>query len=160
MSDFVGIDVQGIEDVKKLMKNLPPAVQDQVVDDVSEYMLKVMRLNPPEKRVKRKTAYGVTFFTERQRRFFFAALRDGRINVPYNRTQGQSRGWKIIGKGKDALVVNETPGVLFTRDNDRQARLNKLVGWKTVAEEISTRAERIMEIANAAVKQALRKLRK
>jgi hypothetical protein len=29
---------------------------------------------------------GVTFLTDKQRRFFFAALRDGRIKVPYRRT--------------------------------------------------------------------------
>jgi hypothetical protein len=157
MSDFVGIDVQGIDQVDKLLKSIPPDAQDAVVDDVSQYMVRSLRLNPPEKRVKRKAAYGETFFTDKQRRFFFAALADGRINVPYDRTQQQSNGWEIIGKGKNAIVANQVPSVIFTRDNERQSRLSKLIGWKTVGDEIKDRMDKILYTANEAVKRVLKK---
>jgi hypothetical protein len=158
MSDFVGVDVSGIPEVQKMLASLPPAVQDAVVEDTADYLLNVLRTNPPEKRVTRKEAYGVTFFSDKQRRFFFAALADGRINVPYQRTQGQSKGWRKIGNGKNAMVVNETPGVIFTRDDERQSRLSKLIGWKTVSEEIRDRADRIKQIIEGAAKRAIKKV--
>ena len=159
MSDqFVAIDVQGLDELGAKFDQLPPAVQDQVTEDVSDYLVNVLQLNPPQNYVTRFMAYGTTFFTDRQRRWFFWALNNGAITVPYERTQAQSEGWHKIGQGANVMVVNETPGVIFTRGDDTQSRHEYLVGWETTIQVIKRRADRIMEIANGAAKKAIRKL--
>jgi len=77
--DFVGIEVQGLEELRAQLKKLPPAVQDLVTEDVNKYMLDVLRTYPPQKAISRKRAYGVPFFTDKQRRYFFWALGEGAV---------------------------------------------------------------------------------
>lgn len=158
MTDFVGIDVLGIPELVKFLDGLPDAAQDQVATDVSKYLIDVLRINPAQKYVTRKQAYGRTFQTRKQQRWFFWALGTGAIDVPYHRTQQQARGWKTLGEGKNIIIVNEAPGIAFTRGDDTRSRHERLVGWRTTTEVIKERAGRIMEIAEAAVARAIKRL--
>lgn len=161
MSDptlFVGVEVRGIDALQRKLDHLPPVVQDEITDAVSIYLMDVLRTYPPQKSIRRKTAYGVTFFTAKQRRWFFAALRSGELSIPYRRTGETRRGWKQIGKGASSILANETQGAYFSHDNDRQARLNKLVGWSTIAEVVDSRKDRILRVAYGALKRAMKKV--
>jgi hypothetical protein len=157
MSDFIGIDIKGIDELSAKFDKLPPAVQDSVVDDVTEYMLNVLREYPPQKSVSRKQAYGRTFQSRRQQRWFFANLNAGKISVPHKRTQGVRRDWRQIDKGADSIIVNENPGALWTMDNQQQARLNALVGWKKVGDVLRERQREILRKAEGAIKKGMHK---
>jgi hypothetical protein len=171
MPDWVGLDVKGIPELKSIFARVPRELQGQITEDVSTYMVDVLRINPPEKRIKRSEAYPIMitvdygphkgkivqgYFSSAQYYFVNWLARTGKI--PYKRTQEQSRGWKKIGSGAEVIVANETPGVIYTRDNDLQANLNKMVGWQTVQQEISARMEKIGKIAQAAAEKILRRL--
>jgi len=95
--DFIAIDIEGLEPLVKGLDKLPQNIQDAAGDDVAKYLVNVLKKYPPPKRVTRKAAYGTTFFSDNQRKFFFAALRSGAISVPYRRTQAFARGWRQIG---------------------------------------------------------------
>ena len=162
---FIGVDVTGIEEVQKQLKRLGPDIQDAVVMGVSQYLIKQFQIYPPPNhRITRKKAYGKTFFTNRQRRWFFWALHNHLIRVPYRRTQGLRKAWQIIGKGKDAIVVNETQAAVFTMGDTTRARFSKLVGWRTMEEIIDLRMKQISKealvSANQAIKKSLRKSRR
>jgi len=157
MPDFVGIDVKGIPELQRALAKAPGFVQDAVTEDVADYMLNVLREYPPQKRVTRRQAYGRTFQSMRQQRWFFWALKNGVIRVPYQRTQAVRRGWKKVGSGRELIIANEEEGAFWTMDDYGQARLNKLVGWKKVGDIIRERASQIQRKAEAGVKRGLRK---
>lgn len=87
--DFIGIDVQGIEETRAMLRKLPPEVQSAVVADVTKFLLNVFKSYPPQKYVSRAEAYpdaftetgvGPGWFSDKQRRWFFANLGD--MNLP------------------------------------------------------------------------------
>jgi hypothetical protein len=156
-NDFIGVDVRGLDILAKLLRDLPDEVQDTVIDDVSEYLLNVLKINAQQNYVTRKAAYGVSFFTPKQRRWFFAALADGKINVPYHRTQALAAGWKQVGRGRNSILANEAKGADWVV-GENQSRHERMVGWKTVTQTIIDRQEQIQRKADAAAQKAIKKL--
>lgn len=157
MNDFIGIDVQGILGLKDKFAKLPNAVQDAIVDEVSDYLLDVLKLYPPPKYVTRKAAYGRTFFTSKQRKWFFWALDTGRINVPYHRTQGMREAWRKIGEGRNAIIANETQAAIYTMGVESQSRHEQRVGWKTIRDILMERNKQIQRAANIGLKKGIKK---
>lgn len=159
MTDFVGVEIQGLEEFDKKLAQLPEAVQDVVVDDVTKYYLNVFQsAQPTPNYITRKAAYGVSFFTPRQRRWFFSALRDGTIQVPYRRTGGLRRSWKQIGTGARSFIANDSPGAPFVVGDETQSRHERMVGWFRAYELMEQRLPRALQIADAAVKKAIKRL--
>jgi hypothetical protein len=161
MSDFVGIDIQGLTELQGKLSRAIPSVQDSIVEQVAGYVVKVMQEQPtPNHSITRAQAYPETgdgFFTDRQRKWFFWALRTGKIHVPYTRTQEMRKAWKVYGKGKNAIVANETQAAVFTMDDERQARFSKLVGWETAGAKLKARSAQIIRQAEIGAKNGLRK---
>lgn len=156
-------DIIGEEELAAKLERLPIEVADLAVGDAQDYLLNVLRSDQPSPNyVTRKAAYGVTFFDkhgdDRQRRWFFAALADGRINVPYRRTQGLSKGWKIIDRGVSGYIVNDSPGAKYVVGDGTQSRHEKMVGWKTISQQVKDRLDKINKIVDAAAKKAIKKL--
>ena len=159
-SDFVGIEIQGLEEIQRAMIKLAPEAIDEGVDEANKYALNVLRTYPPKKYVSRRQAYGVTFFSDRQRRYFFAALGRGEIQVPYRRTQQLSKGWKVVGQGKSSFIANETPyASLVMGGPGEQSRHPAAIGWKSAENVIKERAAQLVEKFNVGVKRAIKRLR-
>jgi hypothetical protein len=152
--DLIGIDFENEEFIQTVLPRLPQKIRDQATDDVAEYLLNVMRAYPPYRKVTRTSVYGQPFQSDRQRRWFFASLDSGELQVPYQRTQGVSRGWEIIGSGESKILVNEAPGAQYAYGGNR---LLAAIGWKRLAVMVSERQAKIKTIIAAAVKKALRK---
>jgi|GEM_PF-2135891 hypothetical protein len=92
-----------------------------------------LKHEPRYKTIKRKRAYGKTFFTDKQRKWFFWALRTGKIKPGRNnRTHEMSNGWEVVKTKSGANIVNRVKHAIWSYDNKRQARLNKLVGWRKI----------------------------
>lgn len=157
-NDFVGVEINGLEELQAKLKKLPPEVADEGANNAYDYLLNVMRKYPPKKKVSRKQAYGVTFFSDKQRRFFFWALKSGAINVPYGRTQALSRGWRKVGEGRSAFLANESPYGVYMYDDVRQSRMSKLIGWKTLGQTLKERTKEIVRRFDAGTKKAIKKL--
>jgi hypothetical protein len=159
MSDFVAIDIKGLPELQAKFDKMLPAVQDAIVDEIAPYLVNVLQNEQPTPNhgITRKQAYGVTFFTKKQRRWFFWALNSGRLQLPYHRTQATRRGWRIIGKGSNAIIANETAGALFTRDDERQSRHEALVGWQKIGAMLKDKSKEIMRRADAGARKGIKK---
>lgn len=157
-NEFIGIDIIGEDVLAEKLKKLPPAVQDAAVDEVSSYLLNILKAYPSKNYITRTTAYGKSFFTDKQRKWFFASLNDGSINIPYRRTQGLARAWEKLGSGAYTILVNEAQGAKYVIGDKTQSRHEMLVGWRTVGQVIKVHTRRIIEKADAGAKKALRKL--
>ena len=154
---LIGFDIEGLDQLQNKLAHLPQDVKDAAANDIAKYLLNVVRGYPPQKSISRKQAYGVTFFSDKQRRFFFAALKSGAINVPYKRTQAFSRSWRIIGQGEQTILVNETDYGGYLMGPGQQSRMSVMIGWKNTEQVLEERADRIDRIADAALKKALNK---
>lgn len=150
------IEVQGLKELQAALKKLPPLAADMGTDKANEYMINVLRSYPPPRRVTYREAYG-GWKSDKQRRYFFWALRNGMIRVPYLRTQTLSGGWAIAGSGARSFIYNETPYVGWVM-GDGQARMMQLIGWKKADDILEERKDRVTEKFNAGVKKAIKQL--
>jgi hypothetical protein len=157
MSDFIVVSADGLKELEAKLKRLPDAVADDGVTAANAYLLNVVKTYPPQNYVTRKAAYGVTFFTARQRRWFFAALRNGEISVPYKRTQGIRNNWRVEGTGRLSFLANDAPGVGWVM-GENQSRHEAKVGWKKVTDIIKERTAAIVKAFDGAVKRAIRRV--
>lgn len=153
---FIAIDPADKALLLKILRTAPKEVRDAAVGAVAEYELNVMREYPPVKHVTRQEAFGRTFQSDKQRRYFFGVLlKNGQ--VPYRRTQTLRTGWRIIGSGQKAIVANETSYGPLVMGQGEQSRMMIIIGWKTPEQRTQERMARIDRIAEAATEKGLRK---
>ena len=146
------------------LKKLDKAVLDAYnagLDESADHLIKVLRKYPPQKSVTRKEAYGQTFFTDRQRRWFFANLKSGELKIPHERSGDLGRGWKkqaSARKGQRAIV--NTVGYADRVMGPGQSRMSKLIGWRKVANVRRSEAKDINNIVESAMDRARKKIDK
>ena len=162
MPDFIDVNISGMDKIVDKLKKLPAAVGDAATEAGSKYLLNVLvnKEIPTYRHVTRAQAYGSTFSSDKQRRFVFAALRDGRIVVPYQR-RGKSGGvqsaWEIHGSGKQVTITNGDPAAKWIY-SEMQANLNRMIGWLRVSQIIDKYTKQIVGAFDRGVKTALKKL--
>lgn len=159
MSDYVSIQVSGdIEKIKKELESLPPALANVGTEAAAKYLLnKLINDVPPQKHITRRQAYGVPFFSEKQRRYFFAVVAK---TLPYQRggkVSGMQTQWEMLGGGWEVKLNNRAPGSLYVFDNQRQARLNALVGWKKVSQYIKEYQPQMLRSFKNAVRNEIKR---
>lgn len=156
MSDFIGISVQGdVEIARKLLRLASPETISRANRKIAEYIRNQAQKYPQQRSITRKQAYGQSFQSDKQRRWFFAALRAGQIRIPYQRTGTLLRGWKIMPFGsQDFLVINETDYAGYVMGTP-QARMMRLIGWKTLEGIVDkTAMDEAIRIMSEEIRQA------
>lgn len=160
MPDFVDVQVSGIESVlEKLLQIESPATQRAVMQDVGHYIQGKLKRYPPYQYVSRKSAYGVTFFTDKQRRWFFAALRSGELQIPYPRTRTLRNQWVVAdAPGGDVVVRNFTPYVKHVQQESTQSRMMQKRGWQTEVQIVRENAAGIAQTANESYNRYIKRI--
>ena len=162
--NFIEISVSNNDTIANMIKRLPKPVADAVSDSIADYMIKVYQHYPPYKHVSRKRAFGRTFQSDKQRRYFFWALQQGIIRIGNNRTQRLSRGWKQQGKGQNSIIINTVPYVPFVQgDEFIQSRMMGIIGWEQFDEAYESRFAKpsigtASKVIYGAVKKAIQKI--
>jgi hypothetical protein len=166
---MINVEVRGLEQLLPNIKSLPPELIEQVMAQVGEYSLEVVRNEqPPYRYVSRADAYpdapaGPGFFSDKQRRWFFAALASGELNIPYNRTGTLAAGWKLEKAGDNFTLVNDVPYAPYVQGFSGQSRHEGMVGWKRINQIIESyltfRNSRFRDAANEGIREALKKVR-
>lgn len=105
---------------------------------------------PAYKYVTRRRAYGVSFFSDAQRRFVMAGLRSGSIKKPgkSHRTRKLQRGWHIVGTGTKVSIRNSEDSAVFVQ-GDKQSRHEALVGWRMYSKVVEDNSAGMIRAANA-----------
>jgi hypothetical protein len=152
---MIGVEVQGIEAVKAaLAKAANAGTMHEVTQSAGEYMRGQMRKYPPYQYISRQRAYGKTFQSDRQRRWFFAALRSGELTLPYQRTNTLKSGWQLTRSGpNDLLLTNDVPYARFVQESP-QARMMTYIGWRSQERVIYEEREQIQRVVNEAWNRA------
>lgn len=156
-------NIRGVEEVKAYLQTVPRgtvrvgtlAIAEYIVGDQSHGL----KHYPPYKHVTRKKAYGKSFVSDKQRRFVMAMITEGRIDpgAPH-RTGKTQRGWKVVSmnNGYKVKVSNKEPGAIWTADDEQQARLNAMVGWRKMAQVIEDNIAGAIRHANAEISKWLK----
>jgi hypothetical protein len=111
---------------------------------------------PPPKSVSRASVYGQPFQSIRQQKWFFAALREGLIDVPYQRTGGLAKRWGIADNGLTQTIGNDAPQAPFVLGTN-QSPFFEAVGWKRVDEIVDAESAGAAQAFYTAFEQSLRR---
>jgi len=142
---MIKLTLKGIEPIRKFIQELPRGIKSRAMKGIAEYILgnesRGLKHYPAYRYVSRKSAYGVTFFSEAQRGFVMAAIRRGDI-VPgvENRSGAIQDGWAYKESDADWRTVkftNSAPGVQYVMGDTTQAAQPAKVGWRRVLEVIT-----------------------
>ena len=160
MSNFVDVEVSGIEAVlAKLVQLDSVDAQRQVTRDVGEFVRGKLQRYPPYKYVSRRTAYGKTFQSDRQRRWFFAALRSGELQIPYVRTRTLRNSWILAdAPGGDMVLRNIVPYAGYVQKESSQSRMMRLRDWTTEERVVQENAAGIGRTADESYNRVLRRI--
>lgn len=102
------IDITGLREALQKVSISWPEVIRRAGQKAGEAVLKIAKVYPGASRKAQP------FRSNKQRRFFFAALRSGQISVPYRRTNGLANAWRVETNATGADVVNAHPHSVWT----------------------------------------------
>jgi len=149
--------IRGVQELQAFLKKLPRGSLRVGLRAFSEYVLgnerHGLRHTEPYKYVTRKSAYGITFFTEKQRRWFWA--NGGPDMIGNNRTGESAKAWTLVEKqgGYQISLYNPTRAAYYTRNDKGQARQPAKVGWRKVSAVVAANQAGALRAAGAAVKK-------
>lgn len=163
----VRFKIRGVEAVQSFLATVPRGVLKVALEAFTAYIVgdsnHGLKHNEPYKYVSRQSAYGVSFFTDKQRRWFFWALNTGQINPGSGERTGKtSDAWsyKASGNGYQYTIVNPTAGGYYTRDDYGQARQPAKVGWRKVSDVLAANYLGAIRAAIFAVQKHLTSIKK
>ena len=153
--------VRGLAEFKAYIDTLARKMRGVATEAITDYLIgngsHGFKHYPPYKLVTRTQAYGQPFVSARQRRYVMARIKEGSIDPGYpHRTGELQQGWHKVGTGVNARAVNEVgyaPYVMGTKD---QARQPGMVGWRKIADIISTNIKGAVRHAEAKIKEIRR----
>jgi hypothetical protein len=148
---------RGLDEFKGYIGGLERGLRGKVTVWISEWLIgngqRGLKHYPPYKYVTRKSAYGRAFKTEKQRRYVMAKIRSGEIAPGYpHRTGNLQRGWTMAGEGTKTTIENATPYAGYVMGNDEQTKMHRKIGWRKVADIISTNIAGAIKHAESMIK--------
>lgn len=168
MAEFIGIEIENLEQVTDYLLKLPTVFIDTAANAVMRYWLGVLRNPrnyPKQKSVTRAEAYpdapaGPGWFSDKQRKYVMAAIRRGDIVTPYSRTNTLAKSWEIEGEGVNSFLVNTADYASYVIDPEGQSRHEAMVGWWTAPGPLEEpqRIRAAEEAVDKAVSRAIKDL--
>lgn len=152
--------ILGLEEWKAFIKEIPQGVRVTFMRAFTTYIIgdknHGLKHEPAYKYVSRKSAYGQTFVSEKQRRWFWA--NGGPDMIGNNRTHEISNAWEM--KVRDSSwthvsVENGADGVGWVMGLG-QARQPAKVGWRDILKVIQDNMTGAMNAAQDAVNDWLK----
>jgi len=132
---YQGRKIRSLAGIKEAIDQLPRRLRGKALEVGAKYLIKRYKLYPRYKEVARKNAYPEVggFFSDKQRRFVMAGIRNGTIQPGSpHRTRALKNDWRIVGRGVALSIVNENPAAVFAYHPLYQARQLEMVGWRNV----------------------------
>jgi hypothetical protein len=147
----------------QLINDLPRSVRGVAVEEASSYLVgdgsRGLSHYPNYSFVSRTAAYGRPFQSDRQRRKFFAMLRNGEILPGFPRRTGRlQRGWVISYSGVTSRITNVENYAGYVVGDPGQARLNELAGWRRMGLIIASNTNGMVQAADRAAQTVIRQM--
>jgi len=136
-----------------------PRVMQLIAKGVGYEIKSVLQRYPARKSIPLSAVGG--FASDKQRKWFFANMREGNIEVPYRRTDRLKNAWHVERHGKSgALVGNPVNYGPLVQSSEHQTQMMEMIGWTTDEEAVEEVKDSgvIERIAGQVVQRALRAL--
>lgn len=170
----IRIKVRTLEEAEAFIsEQIPRKFRGVYAEAVAGGLVIELRKQPPYKYVSRFEAYGMQeggrgFFSDKQRRYVMARLRDGTFDPGAPKRTGQTTGrpgqpvrsgpgFRVENKGAKAVIANTEPGARWTVNDTWQARQPAKVGWQKVGKTIVDNIDKAMVDAIDVVMEAMEK---
>jgi len=156
--------IEGMEELLRkvnLLEELQP-VTGAILSAGNDIILKRVAVYPADSRPSRYEVYGSPFKSEKQRRYFFWALGEKKIEVPYRR--GESPGSQVFAKrwtvmasnsGMTVTVGNNAKYGPLLMDEENQSRYAARVGWETVQDIAEEEMPVVIELVQGEIDKLL-----
>lgn len=156
---------RGIKEVQRLLQELAqlkPFISGMrraalyVMGEVAKY--------PESKYVSRASVYGTAFVSDKQRRWFFWAVTNGKLTIPYRR--GQSQGserfkssWAIEERSKGLVqaIGSDTSYGPYLMDPEKQSKYMAARGWLTLKQVADNVNDHVLDLLADSLEDALRR---
>lgn len=160
---MIKVSVRGVDQLKKFFSELTPAARKAAVKGASEYLIgndqRGLKHYPSYKYVTRKSAYGQTFSSDKQRRYVMAMIREGKTTPGQSNRNGTLKAgwaWKKQGAGYGASVYNNVPYATFVMGDAGQARQPAKVGWRKLMAVVESNLNGMIRAASTEVNKWLK----
>lgn len=159
-----GIRIEGVEHLLAKLKSLEElkpvtgallAGGAHVAGKFKEY--------PGQTRLTREAVYGTPFKSEKQRRYFFAALARGEIEVPYRRgsspgSRNMKQGWTVQALTPLSVEIgNNAPYAQIVHGAGRQSRFMAALGWRTDKQIVDAERATVAGYVQAVIRREIEK---
>lgn len=143
-----------ITDIQEFLKSVPRGVKGVAVTAVREYIMgnsrHGLKHEPAYKYVSRKSAYGKTFFSDKQRKWFWA--NGGPDMIGNHRTGYQTSSWGYTGDPTTRQTIyNTAASTAYTMGDKSQAAQPRLVGWRKVGDVVRSNLQGAFRSATLAI---------
>ena len=164
---MINITRKGFKEFEGFIKSLPKGVKVVAMRAIGTYLVgdgrHGLKHYPAYKFITRRKAYGKSFESLKQQRWFFAAKAEGKILPGYPRRTGEiQRGWEF--KERDSSwthinITNEAEGVGWVMGAS-QANQPRLAGWRDYMTVIASNMRGAIRAGQTAVNQWIKTKRK
>lgn len=157
MADLLSIAIKGNTEIQQKLETLSPRVADAGCEAGTEYIAQSFNqyaTNAPYNYTPYSAVGG--FYSDRQRAFVMAGIRQGTIPIPYPRSTADH--FQKEGAGRAAKVVSDKPSMFYSMADTGQARLQALRGWGKVGEVLSAITPDVVHAFELGVQDALTNL--
>lgn len=113
---------------------------------------------PPKKEITREEAYGVAFFSDVQRRGFFAKLRSGEIKTPHQRrASGGFAGKWGIQEQRDGFIQAIGNNAPYAKHlvGPKQSRMMKKIGWRKIRDVFNAEKATLQRIIKEQIARSI-----
>jgi len=160
MPDSVTVEIKGLDEAIKKLTDLGKL--SKVHAGIRAGMLHLkgkLATYPPRKHISIASLGG--WKSDKQRKWFFANLRAGTIDVPYRRgvspsSEALGRKWATkYDKAKFEGVVGNNASYARLVQGEQQTEMMKRIGWETVETVAKNETKRVQEYVFEAVRRAI-----
>ena len=154
--------IRNLDKVQAFLKTVPRGTMKTAIVSIAKYLIGNKRHglahDDPYKYVSRKSAYGQTFQSDKQRRYVMAKIRSGEI-TPGQRKKSptdQAGGYNYVltNSGYGATITNTEDGAYWTR-KAQPAQL-RMVGWRSYSKVVTDNIKGAIRQATADVNKWLK----
>lgn len=152
------VRIEGLDELVKKLDNLSQLKTVKAgIKSAAVYIQGVLKEYPAQKSIPLSAVGG--FKSDKQRRWFFANLKAGKIQVPYKRTKALGHRWtvKTQDQGFTAIVGNNTPYGPLVMEEGKQTQMMKMIGWKTTEKIAGEETRKVTDMVIKSVMAAVNK---
>jgi hypothetical protein len=154
----VKYQLRNADKLMAFLRELPRGTITTFMNAAADYILgnatHGLRHMEPYRYVSRKAAYGRTFQSDKQRRWFFANHMQDKIGD--HRTGATSAAWKVVStnNGYGKSFRNDAPGAIWLY-SENQANQLRMVGHRTITSKVMSNIDGAIRHGWAEVKKYL-----